>query len=224
MKSKFCVYQAYKEADDMRHIPGQDKGCVVRKDKVIALALCDGAGSVLNAAVGAQEMALTIANVLCDNWERYQQVFPDVIRREIYIKIRRKLEALSNQYQCEKEEFASTIIAFATDGKQCIGIHLGDGEIVSNDSDGIYVLSYPVNGVNPDSTYLTTSKCAYKKIRVYRFLRTHTKYMLCTDGVDWRDIDNLGKLFELGNETDICNILKHKGIGDDASVIKLEIY
>lgn len=223
MEKLYDVYQAYKEADDMLHVPGQDKGFVINRNNVVAMALCDGAGSASKSAEGAQEMSVLIANMLCDNWEKYLLKFPDAIRREIYINIRKKLTALSSLHSCKKEELASTIIGFATDGKMCIGVHLGDGEIISNDNGNIHILSYPVNGLKPNSTYLTTSKCAYRKIRVYKFSRKYTKYMLCTDGVDWRNTKRLNEIFEQENENDIYDVLRKEKAGDDASVITLHI-
>lgn len=203
-------------------IPNQDKGCIIRKGNVISLALCDGAGSLALSSAGAREISKLIAEMICNNWEHYRTVLSNEIRKEIYLGVCEKLKELSHKYNCGKEEFGSTILALATDGKECIGIHLGDGAIFSYNNAEIKILSYPVNGVTTNQTYLTTSKYAFNNIRFYRFKRTEKKYMLITDGIRWWDKPHINELFEIENEKKAIDIIKRNYKYDDASLLMID--
>lgn len=203
-------------------IADQDKGYVVKKGNVVSLVLCDGAGSLELSSAGAKEISKLISEMLCDNWEHYKTVLSNEIRMEIYLVINEKLKELSHKYHCEKEEFGSTLLAFATDGNECIGVHLGDGAIFSYNDDDIKILSYPVNGVTTDQTYLTTSKYAFNNIRFYRFKRTEKKYMLITDGINWWEKKHINELFEVENEKKAIEMIKCNYKYDDASLLMID--
>lgn len=219
--NKYSICQVYKKTENS-HISGQDKGYVLenRNEGLVAVALCDGAGSLKKSGEGAEQIAILVANFLVINWNRILTMLPIEIRNEIYIEIRKKLTELSQIYKCDKQEFGSTIMALVTDGNICFCIHLGDGEVVAQGNNEIHVISYPVNGHTPDSTYLTTGKFACENIRVYRFYRKYKKYMLITDGIDWKDSCKIKKIFDM-NQKEIYSFMNKSDTNDDASLIKI---
>lgn len=220
----YDVFQAYVPTKERNRIPAQDRGYIVNENNgIISMALCDGAGSQNMSGEGAGEVSKLIAEMINNNWEQYKKAFPSEVRKEIYIAIKLKLKELSQLYNCNQDDFGSTVVALATDGEICIGIHLGDGAIISKDKDTIKILSYPVNGVVKEATYLTTSRYAYDNIRFYRFERSDSQYMLITDGICWWDKKLIKNLLDSADEKKMISIISDSQSDDDASTIMFKI-
>ncbi len=157
--------------------------------EVVALCVCDGAGSAQHGGLGARITSRFAANYLIDHFEQF---FNDgeAQKRCLIREAKRVLEEESLQLSAKLRSFACTIVAVACgiDGKW-IAIHLGDGGIVAK-VDGIARgISYPMKGEYSNQTFFVTDKDAEEQIKFYSSIDdTNTTapsgFMVFSDGVE----------------------------------------
>lgn len=150
-----------------------------------AIALVDGIGQTDKNVLAGTRIADYVADFLNTQFgvvmtEKVQDI-KFLLLRGIY----RIIESLMTEFELPKEEFASTFMGVCIDHgqKKCCAVHLGDGIILHRDTDWD-VLSYPVNGLGRNQTYLTVSEDALRKMKLFRGdVGQSTGYAMMTDGM-----------------------------------------
>lgn len=167
-----------------RNIHNQDAVFAFTDNNTCSIVLTDGAGSRKMSEYGAAHIAHTVCHYLTNNFSRLYSISSNEIRAEIMKFIHTELDILSEKYQSPKSQFASTLIFAATDGKIYIAGHLGDGCIICMYENDWNVMSFPQNGKNTKSTYLTTTFSSENHLRIQRGeCRNITGFLLASDGI-----------------------------------------
>lgn len=213
----------------------QDKGCCLQKNDVAVMVLCDGAGSCRLSHYGAEGMSRYIAEKFMSKWHRYRDMFSDDIKRNIYLDMVEEIVDLPVIYRKEfgdteenkditYEDFGSTLMAVITDGINGMGIHLGDGAILRSNEDGARIMSYPMNGTRPGTTYLTSHVTAIDHFRFFRFrCKEDDNIALVTDGVELHQEKQIKQICGCMNKTELELAVRANLLPDDASAIKMTI-
>lgn len=138
----------------------------------------DGAAAVLN-AIAAYFEAETV-NVLVEH------TYLDELQYHLVRIIRQTLHSLSQTWQCDLTEFASTLVIVVIDpeSRNYLCIHLGDGVVLGVREDRTpFILSHPENGITRQYTWLTTSPNCMHHLRVTRgSIGPIARLILLTDG------------------------------------------
>jgi hypothetical protein len=176
--------------------PCQDKfSCKVSEDqKWLSVAVSDGAGSALNAEVGAEITSTIFCEELLGLSKQLVHRVPgDWINDfvvECILKVRQKL-----RYVAKSDDIKSyhcTLVAALMGPEGGFSIHIGDGSIFggqfqySKQSDGIelnsnFIISKPENGEYTNETYFITEGNWIKHLRVMPLPRFDWM-VACTDG------------------------------------------
>ena len=146
-----------------RGSPNEDRVLVSCRDGLTSAAICDGAGSFDFGSDAAEVVCKTITELF---HTRFEMLFciPTTELREILVRtVEDALREYSRICGIRENELACTILAAAVheDGR-CLCIHLGDGHSLS-------VVSCPMTGLAPHSTYLTMNCDLHRYLRVYRW-------------------------------------------------------
>ena len=149
--------------------PCQDKIFSLCKNGVTSIALADGAGSAKLSHYGAETAAKIICEKLCSDFDvMINNSNAEIIKRDILDTIIMKLKVLAQDFKCSIREFASTLLAAASDDKNIILIHLGDGIIGCSRRGETVAVSYPENGEFKNETFFTTSHDALYRLRLLK--------------------------------------------------------
>lgn len=164
----------------------EDRISVRTHRAVTAAVLCDGAGSFGSGAEAAELTADALTRLLIRRFDALYKAPGDEVRLSAIQTIERTLHNYSRRTGIPARELACTILAAAVhaDGR-CICLHLGDGIILQkNGADGDYsVVSSPMNGLAPHSTYLTMNCDLGRYLRLYRWETADLdRLMLLSDG------------------------------------------
>lgn len=206
-------------------VPEQDKGsCILVGDQAAAV-LCDGVGASPVSALGAAAVSRAVAELLFAQMQRYFSETPGTVRREVNLAIRDTLRKLEERHHLPARSFASTLLAIATDGNHCIGLHLGDGVILhQRDGDAPVVISYPSHGFLQHATFVTGTKETFSNLRFFcTQCGPNDTFLLATDGVENGeplDAAALTRLAQCRTPNDLRSWLGQKPT-DDASMIAL---
>jgi len=140
-------------------IPCQDYIVIEKAHGIIAACLCDGAGSYDLAGQGAFGMARMISKYIAGDFNQLFMADDDRVRRSILRQIRSTLCRLSNWHDVPEDEFGSTLLAVATDGKYYLAVMLGDGMIISRNANTgcLRPVAMPDRQGSLNATCLTTS-------------------------------------------------------------------
>lgn len=155
-----------------RGSPNEDRVLVSCRDGLTSAAICDGAGSFDFGSDAAEVVCKTITELF---HTRFEMLFciPTTELREILVRtVEDALREYSRICGIRENELACTILAAAVheDGR-CLCIHLGDGIILQKNTDdhSLSVVSCPMTGLAPHSTYLTMNCDLHRYLRVYRW-------------------------------------------------------
>ncbi len=138
---------------------------------------------------------------------------------------------LAADQKAAKEEFASTIVAFAWDTRtgDYLIIHLGDGAIIGIQKEGeLKMLSSPENGLTTNQTWLTTSRDALIHLRLcFGQISSYDRIIMFTDGADvlarGKNIPSgSSQLMGNGKREDIAAFVSESNPMDDASCIVVD--
>lgn len=167
-------------------IPNEDRATVVTHGGVTAAVVCDGAGSARHGADAAALTAQTLAPMLAKEFTALFETDGASFRLRILRAVEQALEQYRLRTGIPAQELACTILAAAMNEQgQCICLHLGDGILLQKRQceDGPSVVSAPMTGLAPHSTYLTMNCDLSRFLRCYRWEDAHLEQLLLlTDG------------------------------------------
>jgi len=147
----------------------QDRVGYKKQGSLQAIALADGIGETNLNIIAGEMIVQCVVDFMLKNF--YNMKFTDRkdIAYSIIIYANRIMNKLSKQYNMDKIEFSSTILAVCLDNitNQFFTFHLGDGIILTK-NDKISVFSYPENGYHKNQTFLTSSYDAVDRMRITR--------------------------------------------------------
>lgn len=197
----------------LRHIdndtPCQDKIFSLRRNGITSIALADGAGSAGLSHYGAESTARTVCEYLCDNFSSMiSNPNAAEVKRDILDAVILKLDILAQDLKCEIRSLASTLLAAATDDKNILLVHLGDGIIGCSSRGGMSAVSYPDNGEYSNETVFTTSHDALPRMRLLKGSAAGISGIaLMSDGTEKSFFDRSRKKF-----LDILEEIKQKTV------------
>lgn len=148
--------------------------------------LCDGAGSFGAGACAAALISEMLASFLHTQFELLYGADGEESRMLLLERIERTLRAHARWTDTPVQELACTILAAAVheDGR-CLCLHLGDGIILQKNrcEARTSVVSCPMTGLVPHSTYLTMNCDLRSYLRMYRWQsRELESLLLLSDG------------------------------------------
>lgn len=161
-----------------------DTGCedachiIHRKEGVVA-CVCDGAGSALRAAEGANALVHAVSEAIA---ARLSELHSPNIAETIIDAIRLTREKLA--LLGPLSEFHSTLCGVAITADQCLVFHLGDGVIMGINTDdwSDFVVSEPENGEFAETTYFFTQPQWQSHLRVFSAPKRYRTWFLMSDG------------------------------------------
>ncbi len=194
----------------------QDAIASARKENIRAIALADGIGSNNNAYTGAKLAAERAAQLLTEYFHEWMEMDKSEAQMELMIRIREPLFRFCRSHGCKVKELGSTLLAAAVSERQFLLLHLGDGYLMGEYTEGWGVLSYPENGIRSNETVLTTSRPAAKYLRISRGnISDLQSICLCSDG--WNG--GISALEQIHNAIAVKSAENH---ADDVSVIMMK--
>lgn len=201
----------------------QDSVCIVNEGDFFAAALADGAGSHIYADVGSDTAVKTVCRYLKSNKFSIFSNNIKTMKSEIINEIINQLTVEAEKRNCSSvKEFGSTLVFAVSDGNSIMTGHLGDGVISGVYNNRMSVVSFPENGKDETSTFLTTSADAAVRMRITcRKLEHFDELIMMSDGI-------VPYVFEKGyvlkNSHSISDLLNNAVEGihqDDASYIEV---
>ena len=159
--------------DHMLHSgSNEDRVRIVSHDGVTTAVVCDGAGSFRAGSDAAAKTADILTELLHRRFRELCTAPSADARKLICEAVETSLHSLSRRMGIAAQELACTILATAvhTDGR-CLCVHLGDGIILQKDKGNHRpsVVSCPMTGLVPHSTYLTMNCDLDRYLRFYRW-------------------------------------------------------
>ena len=173
-----------------RHMESEDVIYIQRTSEICFYGLADGQTGKKYCSVGGKEVLKAIYRFVVDKGisrlKQYECL--DELQYEIIRATRETISLLAADQKAAKEEFASTIVAFAWDTRtgDYLIIHLGDGAIIGIQKEGeLKMLSSPENGLTTNQTWLTTSRDALIHLRLCSGqISSYNRIIMFTDGAD----------------------------------------
>ena len=167
-------------------VENEDRISVVTRGSVTAAVVCDGAGSARCGAAAATVTAQTLAPLLAAEFAALFETGGAAFQLRIIHAVEQALAQYSHRSGAPAQELACTILAAAMDEcGRCICLHLGDGILLQKRlrEDHPTVVSAPMTGLAPHSTYLTMNCDLSRYLRCYRWEDAHLEQLLLlTDG------------------------------------------
>ena len=159
-------------------IPGQDKVAYRRKQEVIALCVCDGAGSRKLARESAELVANSGVEYLIDI-----SSIDKVNMDEIMERIETRVSQYESSHNASKEDMGTTMILFWSDGIDYYLGHVGDGVAIEIGEKGC-VVSAPEKGEFYNETYFIPDENSRAHYREYKGkLKSVKGIVMATDGI-----------------------------------------
>ncbi len=199
----------------------QDRVAYRREGTKQSIALRDGIGKTdLNVIAGEKTVEI-VNEFLIRRFDEFRTDKRKGVGHALIKEIYGVYGDMMEQFSQPVSEFASTILGLCidTETNEYCAIHLGDGAILCR-GDRNRVLSYPVNGMTKDETYLTTSAHIPEKMKLYRgTLDQITAFVLCSDGV-YEERKKLWDIFGYLEQEERSIELPERD--DDQSIIQLK--
>lgn len=153
---------------------------------VVAVCVCDGAGSAAYGAEGATLTSRLVTDFLANHFEEMLEAKTGV--RQIVETVQDAIQSLAVLRESNIREFACTVVAVAcsTDSRW-FAVHLGDGGIVMQAGNCLSAVSLPMKGDFSNITYFVTDADAAKCIRYVAGQPvdpTPDAFVLFSDGVE----------------------------------------
>ncbi len=173
-----CAYAVRQgSGHELENIPCQDAIAVTRTEQVLAMVLCDGAGSYAQSHIAAQIVASSIAEEAAKSFEAWYAMSEVEIADWILQKAHRV---------CQKEEVYAEctflLCAIQEDGRRILA-HIGDGYLLSAKEEGTTILMDAENGEEPNQTYFLSGKNASAHLFVKKDAQESGEMvLLCSDG------------------------------------------
>lgn len=153
-------------------VPNEDRILVSCREDLTAAAVCDGAGSFGFGAQAAEVMCQTVTALLLAEFDAFYHASSQQMRERLATAAENALREYARCHRIREQELACTVLAAAVhaDGR-CLCVHLGDGIILQKNKDDhrLSVVSCPMTGLAPHSTYLTMNCDLLHYLRIYRW-------------------------------------------------------
>ena len=164
----------------------EDRIRILTRNGLTAAAVCDGAGSFGAGAVAAELVSDALTALLHARFDALFAAPTDELRSILAETVEQTLLSHAVRTGTPARELACTILAAAVheDGR-CLCAHLGDGIILqkNKEDDRPSVVSCPMTGLAPHSTYLTMNCDLNRYLRLYRWeTRSLERLLLFSDG------------------------------------------
>lgn len=139
----------------------------VAGENIAALCVCDGAGSVTHAALGARKLAEAVIAALRDLPPQSPEVLTDSLRAAC-ARGREALLLEAEERGLEPQQLACTLVAVATWGNLAAVAHIGDGAVIGRlrETGELRVLSAPDRGEFANETWFITCDSWAERLRV----------------------------------------------------------
>lgn len=148
-------------------------------DALAVSVLCDGAGGAGAGGEAAKVVSELLAGILRARFSELYYCEGSQARAVIVRLVTDALREYSLETGTGEQELACTILASAMDREgRCICFHLGDGIILQREQGEMRVVSPPMNGLVPGSTYLTMNCDMWRHLRYYRWQSPDTAQLL----------------------------------------------
>lgn len=182
-------------AHEAQGIPCEDswRACQTGRPEgtqIVAVCVCDGAGSASRSAAGARLVSWAVAAWLSQHFEMAQSEDSASARHSLVGFVIKWLRRAAGRNEVEIAAYASTVVAVAvrSDGAW-VSAHLGDGAIVGRCNGGLRLLSDPMKGEFANETFFVTDEDAAEELRISgsRFQTQTSKpdgFVLFTDGLE----------------------------------------
>lgn len=136
-------------------------------DDRVALCVCDGAGSVTHAALGARKLAEAVVSSL----RELRPESPDALADALRTACERGRQALlfeATERRLELAQLACTLVAVATWGSFAAVAHIGDGAVIGRlrETGELRVMSPPDRGEFANETWFITCDSWNERLRV----------------------------------------------------------
>jgi serine/threonine protein phosphatase PrpC len=172
--------------------PRQDANRVVLRssNKIFIAAVCDGAGTAEYGGQGAAIAARTFTNEIANSVKRSLKNITDQVIWDAVDLIRDQITIAAQKRDLVMRDFATTLVASISDGRNTITVHVGDGTIAGRlAKDGLWQsLSWPEHGEYASTTFFLTDTSEVK-LRVSRFSEPIDRIVLMTDGLERLALD-----------------------------------
>lgn len=164
----------------------EDRVRIVQRGGVTAAVVCDGAGSSRFGADAADAVSRLLSGLLAEEFEALYRSGAQEVRQRVIAAVEQCLDRHSRDLGAPAWELACTILAAAAaeDGR-CLCFHLGDGIILQKNGPDApaTVVSGPMTGLAPHSTYLTMNCDLSRYLRFYRWQAADlSELLLLSDG------------------------------------------
>lgn len=160
----------------------QDAYAIKRKNDILAVCLCDGAGSARYSEDGAN----IVANSICDFLIKESvSAFNGTMSAKLIIDFAREsIASFISSHKGSLKDYACTLVAMLLKADQGIAVHIGDGLIAIVEAGRPRVLSAPDNTEFANQTTFITSPDAQARLRIQSFTvpEIATSFALMTDG------------------------------------------
>lgn len=172
--------------------PRQDANRVVLRlnNKIFIAAVCDGAGTAEYGGQGAAIAARTFTNEIANTVKRSLKSITDQVIWDAVDLIRDQITIASQKRDLVMRDFATTLVACISDGRNTIAVHIGDGTIVGRlaKNELWQSLSWPEHGEYASTTYFLTDTSEVK-LRISRYSDSIDRIVLMTDGLERLALD-----------------------------------
>lgn len=169
------------ETHEMLGLPCQDSIYKKIIDDRIAVALCDGAGSVEESKYASNFISKTIVEDFINNTESWFSLKDGDLRNRIIEKTEKQIILDANG----DKHGDCTLIFFGQYKNKSIIIHIGDGIVLGVSDKKTSVLSKPENGESINETYFLSHPFALEHLRIYNDIPEEYKtIILSSDGAE----------------------------------------
>lgn len=157
---------------------------------VLAIFVCDGAGSAAEGGTGAELAVQASLDFLAEHAPRLDFELSDGLARALLGTARKAIDERGVQSETAVREYACTYLAvLSVDSLGTIVIQLGDGGIVVDFGEGLGCLTEPMNGEYANSTRFLT-EAGYLELAQIRCVETRVhRAAIFTDGLQSLGID-----------------------------------
>ncbi len=216
-----------------RHEACEDVTYIQKTSEIRFYGLADGQTGKEYCRIGGKEVLKAIGWLIVNKGitRLMQYEYLDELQYEIIRVIRETISSLAADKKAAKEEYASTIMAFACDARtgSYLIVHLGDGGVIGCQKNGeLKMLSPPENGLTANYTWLTTSRDALPHLRLsFGHIRSYDRIVMFTDGAEvlarGKNIPSGARqLMANGTREDLAAFLSDSNPSDDASCIVVD--
>lgn len=207
--------------------PCQDQYFLIRERTHCTAVLCDGCSTASFGREAARITSRIVCRLLHQHFNYCLYAEPLAIRQQFADAVEAALQKEATRRGIDPRQLACTIAAASLDQRgRLVCLHLGDGGILSADTDGTLLrVSVPENGLLPGQTYLTMNCVLSHRLRLYRWDQEATQSVfLYTDGVQnlLPQDPQLCDLTRSGSRAALLRYLKGHVCADDASAVLLQ--